>query len=362
MAHNKNQHYVPKGLLKPFTKNEEGISLEMLLIRSGKIQSDVSVSSQCSKPYFYGSDPKLENAIQAMETQYGVARNSIVDGSFLPKDIDQATFLNRFILFQHYRTLSSLQHNAEAMVLMREGLSRMPGSDIEPLPDERTLTQFAMRAYVQNMPMLDDLAICLIRNETDLDFVVGDNPVVHTNRWQLQRMKRQHFGPGHAGAIFFLPISPRVAAMGYDGDVYHVPKIAGWLRLSRRKDADVVNMLQFSNARAAIYFSATSNREAILSQYRRFQAEWPQRLRAHTLRVAQLKEENEEYKEYLVLSEGEAPKENELLVHVQQQHAQIPTWPKFLKYRSKPTYFDTNSGRGQIRHHTRIWHNGVDWA
>lgn len=361
MAQNKNQHYVPKALLKPFTRNEEGISLEMLLIQSGKIKPDVSVASQCSKPYFYGSDPKLEDAIQGMETDYGVARNSIINGLFSTKDPNQSTFLNRFILFQHYRTLSSMKQNAEAMKLMRQGLGRLPGSDIEPLPDERTLIQFAMRAYVQNMRMLDDLAICLIRNETEVDFVIGDNPVVHTNRWQLQRLKRQHFGPGHAGAVFLLPISPRIVAIGYDGDIYHIPKAGGWFRLSRREDAEALNLLQFGNARAAAYFSPDSDQDSIRAQHQRFQAEWPQRLRGHTLRVAQLKEEDEEYKEYVVLSGGEEPDANELLVHVQQQHAQIPAWPKFLKYRSKPSYFDTKSGRGQIRHYAHMWHNGSDW-
>lgn len=361
MPENKNQHFVPKALLKPFTEECRGKSIDMLLLKFGEIREGVSVSDQCSKPYFYGTDPKLENAIQTQETYYGMARTAILDGSFPASDPDKRQFLKRFILFQHDRTLSNVLHGTDALKQLRKGLTRLPDAQLEPMPDRRTVTQYAMQAYVDNMPMLDDLSICFLRNRTKIDFVIGDHPAIHTNRWQLQRQKRSSFGPGHAGTIFLMPVSSRVSVMLYDGDIYAVGRAGLWLDIVKDADAEIINKLQFSNAKSAIYLSNVSDKTHLNRQFADFRSSWPQELRSNTLHVGELAEELDDFKKYTVLSDDQIPDGSELFVHVQQQHAEPPQWPSFMRYRSNPRFVDTKSGRGFIRRHTASWHHGSEW-
>lgn len=361
MPANKNQHFVPKALFKPFTDEGKGVSVDMFLLKSREIKESISVADQCSKNNFYGNDPKLENAIQSLETYYGSARDEILAGTITGHD-SKKLLLKRFVLFQHYRTLASVVNGTDAMVKFREGLLRLPGAEIEPMPDQRLITQFAMEAYVKNMPMLDDLSVCFLRNLTKIDFVIGDDPAVHTNRWQLQKLKRATFGPGHAGTIFLMPISPRITVLLYDSGTYALSRTGIWLDINREMDAMFVNKMQFSNAQSSIYLSGRTDKLSLISQFDDFISSWPQRLRSNSLRVAEMAEEMYDFKKYTILPDDQLPSASELFVHVQQQHAQPPRWPTFLRYRANPQFVDTKSGKGFIRKHTASWHHGSDWV
>jgi Protein of unknown function (DUF4238) len=359
---NKNQHFVPKALFKPFTIASKGISMDMLLLKSGQFKENISVSDQCSKANFYGNDHNLESAIQSLEGYYGIARDEILAGTVAAHDDNKKLLLKRFILFQHYRTLASAINSKDAMIKLREGLLRLPNAKIEPMPDQRLLMQFVMEAYVENMSMLDDLSLCFLRNSTKIDFVIGDDPAVHTNRWQLQKLKRSTFGPGHAGTIFLMPVSPRITALLYDRDTYALSRTGIWLDIKRETDATFINQMQFSNAQSSIYLSEKTDKAAVIRQFDDFNSYWPQRLRNNSLRVAELAEEMDDFKKYSVLPDDQLPRGSELFVHVQQQHAQPPRWPTFLRYRHKPLFVDTKSSKGFIRKHTASWHHGSDWV
>jgi hypothetical protein len=42
-----------------------------------------------------------------------------------------------------------------------------------------------MRIFAEEMDIIDDLKLCLIRNRTSIPFVTSDDPAVMTNRWYL---------------------------------------------------------------------------------------------------------------------------------------------------------------------------------
>ena len=52
MADNKNQHYVPRVHLKPFTLDGEGLAINLLNIDRMKPISNAPVKNQCSGDYF----------------------------------------------------------------------------------------------------------------------------------------------------------------------------------------------------------------------------------------------------------------------------------------------------------------------
>ncbi|WP_394365145.1 DUF4238 domain-containing protein [Paraburkholderia kirstenboschensis] len=66
---NKNQHFVPRCYLKAFTRDEGNATIKIFNIDRRKFIPTAPVKNQCSGSYFYGDDPKLEEAIQSCEGQ-----------------------------------------------------------------------------------------------------------------------------------------------------------------------------------------------------------------------------------------------------------------------------------------------------
>ena len=71
MASNKNQHFVPRCHLRPFTKGEEDAAICVFNLDRQKVIESAPVKNQCSGDYFYGKNELLEQAIQSLETAYG---------------------------------------------------------------------------------------------------------------------------------------------------------------------------------------------------------------------------------------------------------------------------------------------------
>jgi len=69
MADNKNQHYVPRVHLEPFTLDGEGLAINLFNIDRLRPVHNAPVRNQCSGDYFYGKDERLERAINSVENQ-----------------------------------------------------------------------------------------------------------------------------------------------------------------------------------------------------------------------------------------------------------------------------------------------------
>src|SRR3546814_18886656 len=103
------------------------------------------------------------------------------------------------------------------MVLALQDVS---GSDILMPPMREamlTAVQAAMLHFNETMKIVDDLKLCLVRNHTDMPFVTSDNTAILTNRLHLQRRHKalNSFGVKSAGAIFVLPLKPKLFAVLY---------------------------------------------------------------------------------------------------------------------------------------------------
>lgn len=57
MAFNKNQHFVPKVHLRPFSLDGENLSISLINLRQMKPIPNAPVKNQCSSDYFYGKAP-----------------------------------------------------------------------------------------------------------------------------------------------------------------------------------------------------------------------------------------------------------------------------------------------------------------
>ena len=73
MADHKNQHFVPRVLLRPFTK---GINLNN--IRADQLIPDAPLKGQCARHYWYGEDGQLEAILSKLEGIFGGNRERIL--------------------------------------------------------------------------------------------------------------------------------------------------------------------------------------------------------------------------------------------------------------------------------------------
>jgi hypothetical protein len=347
MADNKNQHYVPRVYLKPFTLQGEGVAINLLNIDRMKLVQNAPVKSQCSGDYFYGKDERLERAINFVENPYGeVVRFLTGDGAAVNSAVRMVIL--RFVYLQYLRTEAASRKAAE----MSRAMLEVPGSDIT-IPTARnamkTTVQIAMLHFAESMGIVDDLKVCIARNRTGRPFVTSDDPAILTNRLHLQRRHEvlRSFGVKTAGATFFLPLSPSLCAIVYDSAVYQTSQRGGWIDVAREADVDALNEQQILNCMANLFYREWDFRAQLTEQVLARRKLRPER--RHTVVHAVLDQTTEWGSRYAVKEITDLREEKEVLIHIKTNHPKPSAWPSFLRFRSDAKAYSNKSGAGLTR-------------
>lgn len=351
MATNKNQHFVPRCHLRPFTKEEEGRCINVFNIDRDAFIQNAPVKNQCSRDYFYGKSKILEDAIQYVEGHY----SSVIADLRKPNVGVQAghkAVLRRFWLLQHLRTEAASRRSVEMAAIVSEFVGK-DASDFRL--KIREAVQIAMKTYSETMSIIDDLKVCIIRNRTASPFVTSDDPAVLTNRWHFEdrRILGRSFGIQSAGAIGLLPLTPYLACLLYDGDVYSVQHNEGWIDARKQEDVRSINQHQFLNCLANIYTHDLSHSEDLISQSR--VASMNRIENRHTVHVALLDKTEGEFSRYKVVdateykSVRETQEQGEALLHSKIVHPRPTSWPSIIQWRIPGRVFTNGTGLGYVR-------------
>ncbi|WP_346297327.1 DUF4238 domain-containing protein [Rhodopseudomonas sp. P1] len=348
MADNKNQHYVPRILLKPFTLGSEGNAINLLNIDRMKAIRNAPVKNQCSGDYFYGNDEKLEKAINSVETSYAAVTKNLIRTT---PAINPETriILLRFAYLQHLRTEAAARKGAE----MTRALLDVPGADI-PTPsvkeEIKSSVQIAMLHFADTMSMVDDLKVCLVVNRSIQPFITSDDPAILTNRLHLQRghrLHRKNFGAITAGAIFLMPITPHLCTIAYDAAVYELQHSNGIVDTTRVSDITAINQHQILNCAANLYYRDWEIRNKLIEQVASIKDLRPKQ--RHEIVHATLKERTEWGSHYVVKEIQDLKDEEEILVHVKTNHPKPSAWPSFLRFRPGAKAYSNGTGAGLTR-------------
>lgn len=345
MASNKNQHFVPRCYLRPFTIDAGNVAINIVNIDRQRLIEGAPVKHQCSGDYFYGTDPVLEGAIQATETGYAAALRQIFAPGF---SLTQAhrLLLCRFWLFQHLRTKSASLRAVE----MAQATEAVVGTEI---PNFRLgikeAVRMSMQVFAEEMRIVDDLRMVLIRNRTGTPFVTSDDPAILANRWftESARTRGKSFGIHSAGALAMLPLSPYVLCLGYDGDVYSIPHEAGWVDVRSDKDIEALNQHQLLNCRANIFVRDAGHGEYVAHAFQRIKGRRP--TARHTIQYAVLDHRDGGYARYRVIDRNEAKEHQEAMIHTQTNQAVPDSWPRQISYRQRGAVFTNDTGLGFVR-------------
>jgi hypothetical protein len=101
MPNLKNQHFVPRCLLKPFSHMGEGRSINLYNIRQDRLIPRAPMKGQCARHYLYGKDGRMEQSLSKIEGSFSRTRERIMEGSNAEQDKRD---LNFFTYLQFRRT------------------------------------------------------------------------------------------------------------------------------------------------------------------------------------------------------------------------------------------------------------------
>ena len=169
MAENKNQHFVPRIHLRPFTVNGEGLAINLFNLDRMKAIPNAPVRNQCSGDYFYGQNRLLENAINFIEDPYGPIVRHLSEGSAVGSAVK--IVLKRFVYLQYMRTEAASRKASEMALAIHD----VPGSDL-PVPTVREASKEAVQAamlhYKDTMRIVDDHDVSDAELERMLDLTM----------------------------------------------------------------------------------------------------------------------------------------------------------------------------------------------
>lgn len=211
----KNEHYIPKFYLERFSKNEKIYVYDLI---NDKI-FPTNIRKVGSKNYFYDLDPKIlkeilaeykeltdiskeqyeeltndvqfvENALSRLEAKAGFYFNKFEEDYSLINDDGFLSILFLFMRTLSIRTMSfraGLENIAEQTTDWLNSLNikevsnyplDMAPKDIAKINQLQELTSLA-RTYDKSMKFFNNYNIYIGVNETDMDFLISDNPLVY---------------------------------------------------------------------------------------------------------------------------------------------------------------------------------------
>lgn len=348
MPANKLQHYVPRCYLRSFCVDNNGAAINLFnLARRAAIPS-APAKSQCARPYFYGKDCKLEKALQEPEGLYAEClRRAVADPTSLSSS--DLLALRTFMLLQTFRSAAWVDRQRAFLIAQKELfrreavpelLTQLAMSDIE-------IIEMAFKMFTSCLLVIDDLEVCILVNKTAREFISSDDPVVHTNRYHVQKRFLGGYGFGNSGAMLFMPMTPRLLLLAFDPFVYKIEgKIGHVASISDIREIDNLNQMQVIHADCNLYFCSWEQRYFVENAFDRGRAN----RRDHWFDLKILQESAPNSGNYIpVIHPFKHDPERREIVHMEHILPRPDRWPKLLPFKLRPRVIDTKSGAGLVR-------------
>lgn len=229
----KRQHYIPQFYLRFFSDDNKTVSI--FLFQKKLYRSRVPIKSILYEPDLYDDDDSKEQVISHLESKWNASLKNILadfSANFVDdekSEINETDLLNlySFICFTHMRTcqqISAIAFQSEAFI--QDMQERFPEinpaeiSDFKPLFDPYFEADMALDSGVSLLPYFIDLVPVFLQNKTTRSFVTCDAPVVPYNPFFEQIGYPGNSGLGNSGLQIYCPLSPKLAIILYDSDIY----------------------------------------------------------------------------------------------------------------------------------------------
>jgi hypothetical protein len=271
MPANKSHHYTPKFLLKNFSDDPAKRSIRLFRVSARCHVDRASIRNQCARDYFYGTNGEVEGALGEIEGRTAeVIREVRASGTLPDHDSDDYGLLLTFIAYQWTRTpVATDRENAFHTALAREVARLNPTLRADADIDELMVRSAHPVSSIfydagQHVQILGDLNAKLLRNATNVEYLIGDAPVVFHNQWCRRAPSFGGLGYASAGLQIFLPIGPEDLLVLYDRDVYEVGDSAKDVAtIVDPAEVRAFNALQFAAAEDVLFYKSGTQRAEV---------------------------------------------------------------------------------------------------
>lgn len=266
MPANKRQHFVPKHILRRFSTDEFSRQIDLFNKNSNKTIRGASLKEQCYKDYWHGTDPTIEKQISDLEA----ADSRLIDDIIARKSLRHLTpaRLSILICLQRSRTLTSGRQFDDMTDLLAK-MTLNGRIDEDKLRSIEIISKnginMAIAQSLISSPIIIDLRYILVENRSTTPFIMSDHPVSFTNWFARDRFSDSSgVGLSCSGLQIYFPISPNLAILAFDRNVYSLLSDEGSYYLRRSGDVDRLNLVQLSEAQHNIYFNENFRDEMLL--------------------------------------------------------------------------------------------------
>lgn len=312
----KNQHYVPRTLLRGFSV--DGRSISLLVLKSGRRVSGASIGDQCSRNYYYGKDGTIENGLSVIEGRFAAALGDRSLSRLERVSGDDEMNIVFFVHLQRGRTVGA----AASVAAVTDGMARQVlekdvrikrmGIDLSQFRFERSDPQIdALHHTLTSGPVVFDLEVKFLVANKKPKFVISDDPVVLHNQWAEQHPRFRCWpavtGLAHKGLQIFMPVSADVCIALFDRSTYEYGSPTSKVCTPSVRDIKTLNDLQALNARDNIYFDGDQTADEELERLRVFHASHGG-LRAPNITISNERDEGDGRRSQLIRIRHRSPR------------------------------------------------------
>jgi hypothetical protein len=253
----KKQHYVPQFLLRNWSEDDS--SIKVFLLKGNKRIEKAPINEQSQKKYYYGKDQKIEKLYGSLEIDASTVVKKIQKREELTKN--DIRILKHFIAIQHTRTPGKIDEFNDILTEMSKDIllkshkfddEKNAIDSVKVSINNHQIWQLLM--YLQSFLLYTDLRFIILVSNTTNKFVIGQDPVIITNKFLEERhWANSKKGLGLKGVTILLPISPDYVICFYDNESY---SIIGEKKYHILTDEEInnLNMYQFLNTKDSIYY------------------------------------------------------------------------------------------------------------
>ena len=253
------QHYVPKFYLRFFSNNSKSVGT--YIFKNNKYIPIASLDSIGGSKYLYGEDGEIENWFSELEGKWNIILKKIIDTNSLNINQEEYTYLLMFIYLSEARSKTSAD-------IMNKFINEVAITtyNIDPKNEKKysykeNIAKFAIpnlntiEIMPEIIPLLFDLNLVLIVNETDNQFITSDCIVNKYNQFLLEKGYKRGFGYGTCGLECIVPISPKHALCLFDNYLYDAKIKNHIITIRDSKEITKLNKLFLYNSDKNIFFN-----------------------------------------------------------------------------------------------------------
>lgn len=263
----KRQHFVPRCLLRRFSKTEQTTSV--FVLGSATFVQTAGIKTQCAADYYYGHDQSTEKALGQIEGAFSNAIGDLSVETLERMSDDELAVVKAFVHIQAERTPFAGEVVRGVYLSMGEQLYSA-FAQANGLPKENARAP-AERFAEQQMPVPGahtvDIAVRHQSALADLEvkfivadgFMISDHPALSLNLWRDEHPRFSKWptlgGLATKGFMYLMPVATNRLVVVYDAGTYEIGSGGSRVASATSEDVIAINALQTINASQLLFDS-----------------------------------------------------------------------------------------------------------